>query len=117
MSVEADLYAVLKGFVGNRAYPDVAPQNPSLPFIVYQQVGGQPANYVAGVPQYRNGRFQINVWSKSRAEAASIIRQVEDAVRLDPKLRAVTLGGVLAVYEDTTKWYGSQQDHSIWFSE
>ncbi|MYZ44215.1 DUF3168 domain-containing protein [Schauerella aestuarii] len=116
MSVEGDLFTVLKGLVGNRAYPDIAPQNPVLPFIVYQQVGGQPINFLSGVPDKRNGRFQINVWAKTRSEAGSIIRQAEDAVRLSPTLLADTLNGALSRYEETTGWYGSQQDFSIWFT-
>ena len=116
MTVEGDLYQAMKGFVGNRVYPDVAPQNPALPFIVYQQVGGTPLNFLSGVPDKRNGRFQINVWGETRIQAASIARQVEDAIRLDPKLLAHTLNGAYGRYEDTTGWYGMQQDFSIFFT-
>lgn len=115
MSVESDLVSVLEPLAGSRVYPDVAPDNVARPYITYQQVGGTPVNFLSGVPSKRNGRFQINVWADTRIEAANIIRQVEDAVRLSSLLLAVTEGGAVADYEDEMKLYGARQDFSIWF--
>lgn len=115
MTVEADLIAVLDPLVSSRVYPDVGADGAATPYVTYQQVGGVPANFLAGVPDKRNGRFQINVWSLTRAEAMSLIRQIEDAVRLSSTLRATTEGGAVAVYEPETKLYGARQDFSIWF--
>lgn len=115
MTVEADLLAVLDPLVAQRVYPDVGPDNVVMPYVTYQQVGGVPANFMSGVPDKRNGRFQINVWSRTRVEAMSLIRQIEDAVRLSTVLLATTEGGAVAVYEPETKLYGARQDFSIWF--
>lgn len=115
MTVEADLIAVLDPLVGSRVYPDVGPDNAVTPYVTYQQVGGVPVNFLAGVPDKRNGRFQINVWSRTRAEAMGIIRQIEDAVRLSSTLLATSEGGAVSVYEPDTKLYGARQDFSIWF--
>ena len=117
MTVEFDIFETVKALVGERVYPDAVPQNPKLPFVTYQQVGGQPLNFLSDVPDMRNGRFQFNVWAKTRKEAAQLIRQIEDQVRLSPALRAETLNGALAVHEDTTTWFGAQQDFSIWFKD
>jgi hypothetical protein len=115
MSVEADLFAVLGPLVSNRAFPDVAPDGVAKPYITYQQVGGDVVNFLNGVPDKRNGRFQINVWAATRSAASTLIRQVEDAVRLSTTLRATSEGGAVAEYEDELKLYGARQDFSIWF--
>ncbi|USE78908.1 DUF3168 domain-containing protein [Cupriavidus gilardii] len=115
MTVEGELKRALDGLVGGRVYPDTAPDGVQLPFIVYQQVGGTPLEFLAGVPDKRNGRFQIEVWASRRAEASGLIRQVEDIVRTDPVLLGTTLAGALATYDDVLNWYGAQQDFSIWF--
>lgn len=116
MSVESDLFGVLGSLVSNRVYPDVAPLGATLPYVTYQQVGGAPANFLAGIPNKRNGRFQINVWAATRLAAATLIRQVEDAVRASAALNATTEGGAVADYEPETKLYGARQDFSIWFT-
>jgi uncharacterized cupin superfamily protein len=115
MSVESDLFTVLGALVSSRAYPDVGPVGAVTPYITYQQVGGDAANFLAGIPDKRNGRFQINVWATTRSAAMTLIRQVEDAVRLSTALRATTEGGAVSDYEPDTKLYGARQDFSIWF--
>lgn len=115
MTVEADIFNALKGLVSNRVYPDTAPMGAALPYIVYQQIGGDPLNFLAGVPDKRNGRFQFEVWAASRSAASTLIRQVEDTLRAPP-LVADTLGGALSSWEQETNLYGSMQDFSIWFT-
>lgn len=115
MTVEAELKRALGGLVGGRVYPDTAPKGVQMPFIVYQQVGGTPLEFLAGVPDKRNGRFQVEVWAAGRVQASGLIRQVEDIVRTDPVLLGTTLSGALGTYDDVLNWYGAQQDFSIWF--
>ena len=119
MAVEADLRNALLPAAPARVYPDFAPASalttPVQPFITYTQIGGKPFNYIAGVPDIRNGRFQINVWALSRLTTNTMIRQVEDLLRASTVLRAVTLMGATAVYDEPTKMYGAHQAFSIWF--
>ncbi|WP_454056035.1 DUF3168 domain-containing protein [Cupriavidus sp. Marseille-Q8015] len=115
MTVEGELKRALGGLVGDRVYPDTAPDGVQLPFIVYQQVGGTPLEFLSGVPDKKNARFQIEVWAAGRVQASGLIRQAEDIVRTDPVLLATTLTGALATYDDVLNWYGAQQDFSIWF--
>jgi hypothetical protein len=117
MTVEADIFSVLERLVGGRAFPDTAPANTEAPFIVYQQVGGTPLNYLAGVPDKKNGRFQVNVWATTRKEAAALIRKAEDDLRLHPSLFAQTLNGALSQHDQEVGLYGASQDFSIWFTE
>lgn len=116
MTVETDIFSALKDLVANRVYPDEAPPGVALPYITYQQAGGQPLNYLAGVPDKRNGRFQFIVWAATRKEAAALIRQVEDMLRIDQQLLADTLSGALAMRESELNLYGFTQDFSIWFT-
>lgn len=116
MTVEANIFSALGPLIGNRVYPDEAPIGAALPFIVYQQVGGAPLNFLAGVPDKRNGRFQFDVWSTTRKEAAALIRQVEDTLRANQTLLADTMTGALATREPETNLYGFTQDFSIWFT-
>ncbi|RYE43987.1 MAG: DUF3168 domain-containing protein [Hyphomicrobiales bacterium] len=98
-----------------RVFPDVAPGDVGKPYFTYQQVGGPGLNFLNGIPDKRQGRFQVNVWSSTRTQAMSLIRQAEDALRLSSALNATTQGGAVAVYEDDTELYGARQDFAITF--
>lgn len=115
MTVEADIYKALQALVGGRAYPDVAPFPAVRPYLTYQQVGGQPLNFMAGIPNKRNGRFQISAWADTRPAAMAIIRQAEDLMRQAAALNATTEGGAVGMYDEETKLFGARQDFSIWF--
>lgn len=41
MSVETELFSLLKTLVDGRCYPDVTPDAPVFPLIVYQGAGGK----------------------------------------------------------------------------
>jgi hypothetical protein len=114
MTIEKDIFDALKGLVGNRVYPDVAPSGAVKPYITYQQVGGTAWNFLeATLTGKRNGRFQVNVWTDTRAAAASLSRSVEDA--LVQNVKAFVLGAPVSTYEDDLKLYGTRQDFSINF--
>lgn len=115
MTVESTLFDSIKALVSNRVYPLVGPEGVATPYITYQQVGGQPANFLAGLPSKRNGRFQINTWAQTGIEAKSLIRQIEDLVRSNSALLATTEGGAVDVLDEDTKLHGARQDFSIWF--
>lgn len=114
MSIEADLAAVIGPFVSERVYPDDAPEDADFPFATYQQIGGQPLNYLDGVPQEEIGRFQVNVWSDDREQANAVLRQIRGALCVAP-LWATVMTGLQARREPLTKLYGAQQDFSILF--
>ncbi|MFY1957085.1 DUF3168 domain-containing protein [Achromobacter xylosoxidans] len=115
--VEDDIRAVLGPLVDGRVYPGVAPDGAEEPRITYHWVGGKPLNFLEGVPDLRNGRLQVDVWALLDQDAARIIRQAEDALRLSPVLRAVTEGGALSDHEPDTKLYARKQTFSVWFKD
>lgn len=115
MSIETTLVSSLQALVAGRCYPDVAPELTARPYITYQQVGGAALNFIdPAVPSKKNGRFQINVWADSRAQAAPLAGQIEDALRAVPSLQTTVLGAPVATYEPDTKLRGTRQDFSFW---
>ena len=117
MTVEADLFNCLKGLVGNRVYPDVAPGGAATPYITYQQVGGESVTFLESVmPDKANGRFQVNVWDINSIGASSLGRQVKKLLIESSTLRADPMGELIATHEPDTKLYGTRQFFSIWFS-
>jgi len=115
MTVEADLFTTLKGLVGNRMYPDVAPAGAVTPYIVYQQISGQSIQFLErALPSKKNGRFQIAVWSATRAEAASIGLAIENAMQLATVFQVEVIGAPTADYDEDTQLRGSRQDFGIW---
>ena len=69
MTVEADLFNLLKTLVSNRAFPDFAPVNTTRPYITYQQIGGQVVVFTEGaMADHDNGVFQT--WVSTSAIAS-----------------------------------------------
>lgn len=115
MTVEADIFNLLKGMVANRCYPDEAPEGVARPYITYQQVGGRPLVYLErAVPSKKNGRFQISVWADTRSASASLGLQVEAALITATAFQAEAIGAPLATKDEDTGYRGSLQDFSIW---
>lgn len=115
MTVEADIFDAIKGLVSNRCYPDVAPSGVVTPYIVYQQVGGESEIYLENVlPSKKNGRFQIAVWSTTRAQASLVGRQVEAAMVASTDFQAQPIGDLTADFDSTTNLRGTRQDFSVW---
>lgn len=115
MSLEATLNGLLGSLVSSRCYPDVIPDNPTFPLIVYQQVGGVAVDFMdQTAADKENVRVQVWVWSKTRAEASSIARLARAAI-LGSTLQAKTLAAPVSTFEEPMKLYGSRTDFSIWF--
>jgi hypothetical protein len=116
MSVESEVFNALKGLVSNRVFPDVAPDLTPRPYITYQQVGGEAVNFLDHTlaPSKTNSRIQVNVWADTRAQAAALAKQVEDALRATVALQTTVIGEAIAIYEDDTKLRGTIQDFSFW---
>jgi Protein of unknown function (DUF3168) len=114
MTVEADIFTALKGLVGNRCYPDVAPISTVKPYITYTQIGGEAISYTDDLlPDHKHGRFQVNVWAGTRASASSIILQVESAMVLAQAFQARPIGAPSSDYDHDMQTYGSMQDFNV----
>jgi len=114
MSMEADLVGVLL-VVCPRTFPDVAPLNTVPPYVTWQGLGGDTIYYTDNTPaDKRNPYLQVSVWSKSRLEALTLIRQVEAALASTNKFTATPESEPMSTYEDDTKLYGAIQRFDIW---
>ena len=117
MTVESNIFDELKSLVGNRVFPDVAPIYTERPYITYQQIGGDVTVFTDdSIAQTENGRFQINVWSSTRATAKQIIKQVEAALIVSAFFQARPESAPISTYDSDVNVYGAMQDFSIWSS-
>lgn len=116
MSTESLLFTTLKGLVSDRVYPDVGPAGVAVPYITWQQVGGASINFLdtSTLPSKANGRFQINTWAATRAEANALAKQVENAVRATTSLQPTVLSQPVATTDEETGRKGYRQDFSLW---
>lgn len=115
MSLEASLYAVLGPLVAGAAYPDVTPEPPVFPCIVYQQVGGKAFDYVdKTLPENDNARVQVLVWSKTRLEASQIMRAARVAL-MASTLNVRTVAAPISQYHEYLALFGARQDFDIYY--
>lgn len=116
MAVEETLQALLST-VCPEVFPDFAEEPlPSGDFVVYQQITGDVINPIANdVPDLRNSRMQITVWSRSRIRANDLSRQIEDLLRTTEQFQARPETALTNDFDDEVKLRGSRQDFSIWW--
>ena len=113
--MESELFTLLKA-ICPRVYPDIAPTNTVRPYVTWQQIGGEVINPLANeAPGKRNASMQVNVWSDTRTEAISLIKQIEDGMRGATAFIARPQTAPLNDYDHDMLVYGSQQEFSIWY--
>lgn len=116
MTVEDTINDVLGALVGDRVYPDYAPDKVARPYITFQQMGGVPVNFMDPTEaNLKNSRFRINVWDNSRKGAAAMAAQIESALRVSAALRTTVLTNPMALNDAETRLRGFSQDFSFWF--
>jgi hypothetical protein len=114
MSVESDLYTVLKGLVSNRCFPDFAPLGTVRPFITFEQVGGEALSFIDGtLPDKKHGRFEIGVYADSRASCAAVALQVESVMAAATVFQSTAIHAPISDYADEVKIYSSTQNFSV----
>ncbi len=115
MSMEADLVTLLQG-ICPRTYPDIAPAGVTMPYVVWQALGGEAMRYGDGTaPDKRNTYLQVAVWSATRAESLALIHQIEAAIDAAPAFaHARPEAEARAAFEPATQRYGSIQRFDIW---
>ena len=113
MSLETDLIPLLQA-ICPRTFPDLAPSGAATPYLTYQHIGGESLRYADNTAMdKRYPLIQINAWSKTRLEALTLIRQVEDALCASASLQTTPQGESLSTYEADTQLYGSIQRFEI----
>lgn len=79
MSLGELLKIALAGVAGGRLYPDLAPNNPTKPYLTYLHFG-PINNSFAGASDFQNQRTQIDCFADTKAEAESVATQIEVAM-------------------------------------
>jgi len=116
MSLETSLRSLLSPLVANRVYPDVTPDEPKYPLIVYQQVGGDVVEFVEGkVADKDHARMRVHVWAETRLQASEIARKVRIAI-VEGTLNGTTYGAPVSLHEDMLNIYGNRTDYGIWYT-
>lgn len=113
MSMESDLFTLLKTAC-IRVYPDVAPSGAALPYITWQALGGKVLRNLDNTASDKRQTFmQINVWSSSRTEANTLIRQIEDLICASSAMIGTPEDESLSMYEPETHDYGAMQRFTL----
>ena len=113
MTLEASLNTILSGIA--LTFPDFAPADTPLPYITYQQIGGDAVSYLGKeVSSKENAVMQITVWAASRKDAKAAIKAAEAALVTSGLLQATAVAASISDYEAGLPAYSSQQDFSIW---
>lgn len=111
--IEETIFSTLTGLVGGRVYPLIAPDKPTTPFIVYQNVANSPENTLAdGVP-INNTRIQLDCYASSYAAVKALAASLQAAMAAAAFTNIQLMNQDL--YEPDVKLYRVQFDYSLWF--
>lgn len=64
--------------IGNRCYPQVLPQDPQLPGVVYEELPGDTS---AGKGLIMTSRLRVTSWAETKAVAVQVAEGVKVALR------------------------------------
>lgn len=85
--MKATLYDILAGhstlvaLVGSRIYPQNAPDNAAVPYVIYQQISGQRDIAMDGATGRVESSWQISCWANTPASAATICQAAYGALK------------------------------------
>ncbi len=113
--IEEAIYTALAPLFGGKVYPDVAPADAAMPFMLYQQVDGEAVNSFCGGSRKYNAVVQFMVWAETRQQANTLMREAEQILSAPP-LRGYVEGALVARYDEVTRTRAAMQDISFWYS-
>lgn len=98
---------------GNRIYPQGAPNDYTIPFIVYHRISAEPQNMMDGsTPTLRNTLLQLDSYDNTYAGAQALSLQVAAALTPAP-IRAL-VAREEEFYEADVKLHRIVLELSIW---
>lgn len=116
MTIEEQVFSVLSAIsaIGTRVYPNVAPDKPTTPYIVYHNIANSPEVTLADGSPINNTRMQIDVYDKTylagvKARQADIVAAMAAAGFTNVPLMSQDL------WEQDVKLHRVQLDYSIWY--
>lgn len=115
--------AGVTALVSTRIYPDLMPQPPTLPAVVYQMISNDREERHRGATGDARPRFQITCWATTAIAAGNLANQVRLAIMaMSGTIAAVVIRGVWNAgetrgYEPDTLRYFSAIDFFIAHTE
>ena len=80
MTVREDVVAALAGVAGDRVYPQVAPADAPLPFVVYRVLNEEPYGTLSGSVATTRYSFAFDCYADSLKGAEQLASDVETAL-------------------------------------
>lgn len=114
--------AEVRAQFGDRFYPNVLPQNTTLPAAVYQVISDVPVNSLDGYSGLSNARLQVDVYHGTYAKGDVAARILLNALRsvisgVDGAEFSSLLLARRDQYETETRLHRVNLDFSIWRNE
>lgn len=94
--IEKTVQDLLGPLVAGRVFFDAAPQDAEMPYIILQQVGGEPVQFLEGPSGSDLARLQIDVYAAQRTEANRVMSRIRD---LMATLQASPVGAPVSFFE------------------
>lgn len=108
------VYTALSALAGGRVYPDILPQNVTLPAITFFRVSGRHEVSMGGSSGLDNLRVQVDCWASSRSDADTLAESVRTAMFAATTFSVGGVDGPMDTYEDDTLIYRTSMDFSVW---
>lgn len=114
MGIKEQFFAQVGAAIGNRAYPNAAPQGVALPYLTFFRVAGTRQTAMNGAVMLQNTRFQVDIYAGD-ADAVDAA-----AVSVKAALDAWSMRSVINLeqdfYETDTGLHRIMLDVSVWHS-
>lgn len=112
MTIQEQLKAALSGVAGGRIYPHIALEGVSKPYVTYFRLSVIPETTLSSGRPLENTIFQLDIYDKTAAGAAS----TKDAVKaaLDAWAVQSVIQSEQDLYEPDTRLHRVTMDVSVW---
>lgn len=114
MHLEEKLTALLRTICPN-VFVDFAPADTAMPYVVYQQIGGQSDVALDNrLLSKRNAWMQTEAWAGTRGEAVVMMLAIEQALTAAKDIQASPMAAMTADFDSVTGRRAARQDFDIW---
>lgn len=73
--------SAVTALVSTRVYPNLLPQNPTLPALVYQRIDERRENAMGADPGVVRARVQVSAWAQTYTAARGAAEEVRKALQ------------------------------------
>ena len=72
--IEAD--STVGAIMGDRIYPNLLPDEPEFPAVVYQEISTDSQEAIDGPADFAFSRLQLSCWAETKAEAVALAQAI-----------------------------------------